>query len=226
MKALPRCWPVAQRDGRRDHPPGSGWGRPLPEGLDDKELEGQVWRRLCQVTGLWGPGEEMPVYLRCSLPSSVQSSGPQSLLPCCPTWGSAYVVQTWTLSLGEGRGPIPGHEAQRSCPSASCWDSAVPETQLPLPGPHVLPRPCRSDLVPVWGGPGRGMPTQPGLREPGPGHTGEGLVSLHVAAVASTITPASCSGAWVCQRRGRRRAMEGREEGVSGLLVKRKWHRP
>lgn len=50
MKALPRCWPVAQRDARRDHPSGSGWGLRLPEGLTDQELKGQVWR---QLTATW-----------------------------------------------------------------------------------------------------------------------------------------------------------------------------
>lgn len=51
-------------------------------------------------------------------------------------------------------------------------------------------------------------------------------MSPHVAAVAPAKTTTSCFGALVCQACGHRRAMEGREEGVSGLLVKRKWHRP
>lgn len=47
----------------------------------------------------------MPAHLQCSFTSSIQLPGPQSPLPCCPAQGSAYVVQTWTLLLGEGRGP-------------------------------------------------------------------------------------------------------------------------
>lgn len=115
MKALPRCWPVAQRDARRDHPSGSGGGRRLPEGLADKELEGRVRRQLTArwsrleaalpghgALGTWrGDACAPAVFLHLFHPVA----RPAEPLPCCPAQGSAYVVQTWTLLLGEGRGP-------------------------------------------------------------------------------------------------------------------------
>lgn len=138
--------------------------RRLPEGLADKELEGRVRR---QLTARWSRLEAAPpghgasgtwrgdacapaVFLHLFHPVA-RPAEPPSLLPrpgeclCCTD------VDTVT---GRGKGPVPGREAQMSCPSASCRDSAVPEAQLPLPGPRLLPRPCRSDLVPVRGSPG------------------------------------------------------------------------
>jgi len=104
--------------------------------------------------------------------------------------------------LGEGRGPIRGH------------NTPVPAAGSPLLLRHSCLCPAPSH------GPGPAVQTErplrrthsPGLQDLGPGCTGEGLMSPQVAAVAPAKTAIFCSGVPVCQTFGHRCAKGGRHE--------------
>ena len=81
----------------------------------------------------------------------------------------------------------------------------------------ALGLPCRLS------GPLGERPHSPGLRDLGPGCTGEGLMSPQVAAVALAKTAILCSGVLVCQTCGHRCVKGGRREWFAH---KEKQHHP
>ena len=159
-----------------------------------------------------GPGRRC--HLHPHVPSSLPSlfSGLQSLPHCCPTQGRALKnSDADTFWVREGA-LFGGH------------NTTVPAAGAPLllrhsglcVAPSHSPRPAVLTERP----PGRAH--SPGFWDLGLGYTAEGLVSPQVAAVAPAKTATFCSGVPVCQTWGTDVGREeGREEGVSGLLIKR-----
>lgn len=159
-----------------------------------------------------GPGRRC--HLHPQVPSSLPSlfSAPQSLPPCCTIQGRALKTSDANTLLGEGRGPVRGHN-----------------TPVPAAGAPLLRRHSGLCAAPSHG-PGPAVQTErppgrahsPGFWDLGLGYTAEGLVSPQVAAVAPAKTATFCSGVLVRQPWGTDVGREGgREEGVSGLLIKR-----
>lgn len=149
-----------------------------------------------------GPGEEVPSAPPCCFLSSLPVLWPAEPASLLPHPGVCSLSSEADTLLGEGRGPICGHN-----------------TPVPAAGSPLLPR--RSCLCPAPShGPGPAVQTErplgrrrsPGLQDLGPGCTGEGLMGPRVAAVAPAKTATFCSGVPVYQTFGHRCAKAGRRE--------------
>lgn len=144
----------------------------------------------------------MPSAPPCCFLSSLPVLWPAEPASLLPHPGVCSLSSEADTLLGEGRGPICGHN-----------------TPVPAAGSPLLPR--RSCLCPAPShGPGPAVQTErplgrrrsPGLQDRGPGCTGEGLMGPRVAAVAPAKTATFCSGVPVYQTFGHRCAKAGRRE--------------